>query len=180
MCTEVTVKGHCGSKSKTQKNASETILVFHPVLSFLSNKILSDKAASKWVSNDQISLITLFVLCVLRVTLTQWFSAGAAIAPPPATGQTARSGDIFSCSILGVGTIASSAWRPGMLLHILPCTGQHPAPQTMVQPQLSVVPRQRILLDLQRMNFTHLSYSFHTKFENLPDFGSVSSFTLSR
>lgn len=64
--------------------------------------------------------------------------------PAPATGQTARSGDIFSCSILGVGTVASSA----MLLHILPCMGQHPAPQTMVQPQMSVVPRQRILLDL--------------------------------
>lgn len=92
------------------------------------------------------------------------------------------SGDILSGQILGVGIMASSGRRQGFHYTILQSTLQHslPTPLRMVQPQGSVVPRHSILLELQRVIFTHLSYSLHTKFESLPDFGSVRPFTLSR
>lgn len=80
--TRVPVRGPCDSKPKTQKNALKTVLVLLRVLSFLSDKILTYKAMSKYGSKRQNQPYTiLFVLCLLHVPLTQWFSTGTDFAP---------------------------------------------------------------------------------------------------
>ena len=57
-------------------------------------------------------------------------------------GTLPMSGDILGCHKWSGGALASSRWRPGVLLHILQCTGQ-PSQQRMIHPQMSKVPRLR-------------------------------------
>lgn len=87
--------------------------------------------------NHQISLITL--LCVLHVTLTQWFSAGADIAPAtPTPGQMAMSRDILVSNLGGRDNGIQWVEARDAITH----------PTEKVQPQMSVALRQRSLLEL--------------------------------